>query len=111
MGRERNERITLRVSEQEMLTIRDKMNEIGMTSMNAYLRKMATDGIIVTVDFPELKEVARLVRYAGNNLNQLAKKANSGESIYPEDVQDIRERFDAIYDELNDLNKKLARLI
>lgn len=103
--------ILLRISDEEYDLILERMKESGMTNRNAYFLKMALDGIIVTLDFPELKEVNRLLRYAGNNLNQLARKANSGESIYPEDVQDIKERFDRIYGELNELNRKLAKLI
>ena len=103
--------IVIRVSGEEKHAIREKMQEVGSTNLSSYARKMLLDGIVVTLDLPELKEVVRLLRYAGNNMNQLARKANAGEEVYQEDVEDIKERFDRIYGTMNDLNLKLARLI
>ena len=52
------------------------MREAGTTNMGAYLRKMALDGYILRLDLPELKEMLSQLRYMGNNVNQIAKRAN-----------------------------------
>ena len=63
------------------------MREAGTTNMGAYLRKMALDGYILRLDLPELKEMLSQLRYMGNNVNQIAKRANEVGVI---DEMDIR---------------------
>ena len=103
--------VVIRLSDEEKDAIRERMKDTGCINLSGFARKMMLEGIFVTLDLPELKEVIRLLRYAGNNLNQLAKKANAGVAVYPEDVEDIKERFDGIYELLNNLNRSLSKLI
>lgn len=63
-------------SKAELNAIREKMQELGTHNMAAYLRKMALDGYCIRLDLGDLKKVVSLMRYASNNLNQYAKKAN-----------------------------------
>ncbi len=88
----REQRIHLRVSQDEYDLIRQKMAQSGCVNMSAYLRKMAIDGLIVKLDMSEMKEILRLLQYNGNNINQIAKRLNEGKSIYALDIADIKNK-------------------
>ena len=57
--------------------------------MSGYIRKMCIDGYTVNLQIPELTECAKLLRYISNNVNQIARRVNSGSGIYPDEVDEI----------------------
>ena len=103
----REQRIHLRVSQDEYDLIKQKMTQCGCINMSAYLRKMAIDGLIVNLDMPEMKEILRLLRYNGNNINQIAKRLNEGESIYASDISDIKDKQAEILKLIREIYLKL----
>lgn len=108
--REKDQMLHFRVSNAELNAIREKMQELGTHNMAAYLRKMALDGYCIRLDLGDLKKVVSLMRYASNNLNQYAKKANETGSIYLEDIQDLKIRFEQIWSELKEIHIRLASI-
>lgn len=108
--REKDQMLHFRVSKAELNAIREKMQELGTHNMAAYLRKMALDGYCIRLDLGDLKKVVSLMRYASNNLNQYAKKANETGSIYLEDIQDLKIRFEQIWSELKKIHIRLASI-
>lgn len=108
--REKDQMLHFRVSKAELNAIREKMQELGTHNMAAYLRKMALDGYCIRLDLGDLKKVVSLMRYASNNLNQYAKKANETGSIYLEDIQDLKIRFEQIWSELKEIHIWLASI-
>ena len=74
--RKREVQLNFRVSPEELALIEQKMAQLGTTNREAYLRKMAIDGLIVKLDMPELREMISLLRRSSNNLNQIAQKAH-----------------------------------
>lgn len=86
------------VSEKELSQIRRKMQQAGISNTSAYVRKMAIDGYIVHLDVSDIQEMVRLLRICSNNLNQYARRANEGGSIYYEDIQDLKTRLDRIWE-------------
>lgn len=108
--REKDQMLHFRVSKAELNAIREKMQELGTHNMAAYLRKMALDGYCIRLDLGDLKKVVSLMRYASNNLNQYAKKANETGSIYLEDIQDLKIRFEQIWSELKEIHIRLANI-
>ena len=93
----RTVQMNFRVSEAEEKLIRAKMEEVGIRSPGAYLRKMALDGYCIRLELKDIKEVIFLLRNATNNLNQYAKRANETGSIYEADIKDLQARFDEIW--------------
>ena len=108
--REKDQMLHFRVSKAELNAIREKMQELGTHNMAAYLRKMALDGYCIRLDLGDLKKVVSLMRYASNNLNQYAKKANEIGSIYLEDIRDLKIRFEQIWSELKEIHIRLASI-
>lgn len=68
--------IHLKLSEEDLSLIKERMKQAEIINMSAYIRKMAIDGYYIFVDFKELLEVIRLLRIDSNNINQIAKAAN-----------------------------------
>ena len=108
--KKRNVQLHFHVSEQELNLIKEHMKLIGVKNLSAYLRKMAVDGYIIHLDMSEIKELIRLLRICSNNLNQYAKRANETGSIYGDDIENIKERLEEIWDAVNVLIKGLANI-
>ena len=104
---ERSKRIELRVTEYELMKIRDRMEEAGISSLTAYLVRMAIHGYVIVMDLSDLKEILRLLQISGNNLNQYARKANETGSIYHEDIEELKNNQKEI---LQEMRKVLDRL-
>ena len=83
------------------------MEEAGISSLPAYLIRMALHGFIIVMDLSDLKEILRLLQISGNNLNQYVKKANETGSIYREDIEELKTNQKEI---LQEMRKVLDRL-
>ena len=106
----RDQDVHFLASKEEVERIHEKMDELGIRSMGAYLRKMALDGYCIRLDLGDLKKIVSLMRYASNNLNQYAKKANETGNIYMDDIQDLQLRFNQIWAELKEIHIRLANI-
>ena len=108
--RKRDKQLKIWVSQEELDMIHQKMAEFGTSNMGAFVRKMVIDGYIVKLDIPELKEIIRLLSPIGNNVNQIARKLNTGGSIYHEDIAEVNAKLDAVYKLQRRILKKLAKI-
>ena len=86
------------------------MREAGTANMGAYLRKMALDGYILRLDLPELKEILSQLRYMGNNVNQIAKRANQVGVIDEMDIRGVSKRQERMLEQMARLLEKLSAL-
>lgn len=100
-----------RVTQEEYDLILQRMEEIGFPSIRAYLLKMALNGAIVTLDLADVRECSRLLRIVSNNLNQLARRANEGGSIYAADIADMKNRLDEIWALQEKIIKSLTKIL
>lgn len=81
--------LRFRVSPEEENMIKTKIEQAGIISVSAYLRKMAIDGYVIKLELPELRKMISLLRRANNNFNQIAKHINATGRIYAEDMEEI----------------------
>ncbi len=107
----RNINIGFRVTAEEQALIRQRMEEANVTSLRAYLLKMALNGYIIHVDLKDVRECSRLLRIVGNNVNQIAVRVNSGGSVYAADIADVRERLDGIWANQNKIIGDLSNIL
>ena len=89
MARNRNVQIIFWVSEAEKGMIEEKMVQAGMRNLSAVLRRIAIDGMIVRLELPELKEMVSLLRYASNNINQIARRMNESGRVYGTNLEQV----------------------
>ena len=91
--------------------IEKRMHEIGVRNKCAYFRKMAIDGYYICVDLADVKEMVRLLRIYGNNLNQLARRANEGGSIYRNDVEDLQHEMHELWKMMRQILQKFRNIL
>lgn len=108
MARSRNVQIIFWVSEAEKSMIEEKMAQADMTNLSAYLRRIAIDGMIVRLELPELKEMVSLLRYASNNINQIARRMNESGRVYGTDLDQVIQNQEQLWDMANGILVKLA---
>ena len=108
VNRVRKVQLNFRVTEREKQLIEERMQEIGTTNREAYLRKIAIDGMLVKLEVPELKEIVSLMRRTSNNINQIARRLNEIGRIYEVDITDVQNQQEQLWDMLNSLITKLS---
>ncbi len=97
-------------SEEELNVVHKKMADAGVQNRSAYFRKMALDGYIVKLDMKDIHELVRLLRNATNNLNQIAKLANSTGRIYYSEISDIQAKQDEIWKATKEILARLSAI-
>lgn len=109
--RKREVQLNFRVSPQELAVIEEKMSQLGTKNREAYLRKMALDGYVVKLEFPELKELVSLMRYSSNNLNQLTRRVHETGRVYDADLEDISRRQEQLWEGIREILTQISKLL
>ena len=107
VNRVRRVQLNFRVTEREKELIEKRMQELGTTNREAYLRKIAIDGMLVKLEVPELKQILSLMRYTSNNINQIAHRLNETGRIYEVDIGQVQAQHEQLWSLLNSLLEKL----
>lgn len=102
--------IYVRVTKDEWKQIHERMAEVGMKNMSAFIRKMALNGYLIKLDLSDVKEVLRLLHINSNNLNQYAKRANETGSIYEADIKDLRRSHQEILKLMGEILDRLSSI-
>lgn len=83
--------IYVKFKQEEVEMIHERMKEAGVQNMSAFIRKMALNGYLINLRWPDLSKVLSLHSRISNNLNQYSKKANETGNIYREDIAELKE--------------------
>ena len=88
----RTRKIVLRVpvTPEEQELIRQKMALLHTRNFSAYARKMLIDGYVVHIDTTDIRAQTAELQKIGVNVNQIARRLNSMEPLYTQDVADIK---------------------
>ena len=86
-----------KVSPEEKEVIDRKMALLGTMNLRAYLRKMAVDGYVVQLDMSSVVELVKLLRSISSNVNQIARRCNSTNNLYAQDVEDLRQGYTEVW--------------
>ena len=106
----RSIRISVRLTEEEHRLLKEKMARIGVTNQEAFLRKMALDGLVIKLELPELKQMISLLRYTSNNINQIARRMNESGRIYDTDLEQVVQNQEQLWDMANGILTRLAAI-
>ena len=96
-NRKRNIQMKFWISENEKRLIDEKMKQLPIRQYGAYFRKMAIEGYILVVDRSETKAYIRELQAVSRNINQIAKRANASGTVYEQDIADIKEVVNEIW--------------
>lgn len=100
-------RLGIRLTEEEENLIRERMKDSGIDNLSAYIREMALNGYMINVDVTDVKEMCRLLSRYGNNINQIAKRANESGVVNPSDIHSIQSQMDEMFQLMRRILKKL----
>ena len=95
---------------EEAELIKECFAATGMISRAAFFRKMAIKGYHISMDTSDVNEMIRLLRNVNNNMSQLAKVSRETKSAYAADIEDLRQRYDSLWDATNKILKKLTKI-
>ena len=109
-NRNRPVQVKFRVTPEERKMIDRRMEQADISNMAAYLRKMAIDGYVVKLELPELRDFISLLRRTSNNFNQIARRVNSTDRIYADDIAEMKNLLEQIWEADNRILEKLAAI-
>lgn len=78
--------------ENDWAIIEAKAKEMNVDTTK-YITRAAVSGNVQVVNFKGLSELSAELRSIGNNINQLARKANEINNIYADDYDEMRKEF------------------
>lgn len=96
-NRKRNVQIKFWVTEEERELIKLRMSQLSTQRIGAYMRKMAINGLIIYTDMTDIKETNRELHSIGVNVNQIARRVNETNSIYKDDIAELKNYMDKIW--------------
>lgn len=86
----------------EELNIIDQKSKAAVLDRSKYCRKMTLDGIIVKQDFSSVDTLVYEINKIGNNINQVAHRANQIESVPYEDIRFLKNQLNKIYKQIEE---------
>ena len=102
--------LKVRVSPAEMDAIKRKLENSGMNSFSGFVRAMIFEGYIIHIDENELKRIIKLTNNIANNINQIAHRVNITDKVYKEDIDEIEELGNKLWQPLLFLQSKVLQL-
>jgi len=109
-NRKRNIQVKFRVDEKEYECILKKVQLSGKRNMASYLRYMAITGRIMNIELEDLKITSANVGRITSSLNQIAKRINATGNIYDEDIADMKDKVDKVWQELRSIRLALRSI-
>lgn len=109
-NRNRNIPLQFYVTQEEYEEIQRRMKDTKVKNFSIYARKMLLNGMIIVPNWEELKNVHRQISGIGNNINQIARRANETRSIYKDDVEELTHQIGEIRRMLFDLVRLMEKI-
>lgn len=95
--RTRKHPVQFYLSDEEEYILEKKFQLSRMKSKSAFLRKLVLYGFVYDVDYSHIRNMNALLGNIGGNLNQIAKRVNTTNTIYKRDMEDIKELMNQIW--------------
>ncbi len=95
------------VTVKEKAAIQKRKELVGLKNMSTYLRKIATDGYLLNVDLSCFDKMLEDIHGVSKNINQIAKRINATNNIYAEDMQELKNNQEKIWELLREIYSQL----
>ena len=112
MPRYRNINLRVMVTEEEKRAIEEKMKIMRMSNMGEFVRLALTTTQPVNIDTSGFLALSYEINHLGVNLNQIAKKVNTTNAVYENDIRECKEIFEkaekallSFYDLIDEVEK------
>lgn len=93
----RKSKISFRINEDEKAIIQKRFELSGQKRLSDYLRLISMNGYILTFDKNEIDKMRSGIANISNNINQIARRINSTGNIYSEDITELKEKIDELW--------------
>ena len=100
----------IRLTEAEYEAIERKFRNSGLKSRSEFIRTMIFEGYLILIKEDELKKLNQLIYNVANNINQIAVRVNSTGNVYADDISEIKEGQDKIWQQLKFFQSKFLSL-
>ena len=71
---------------------------------------MAVDGYMIQLDLADVRELVSLLRRTSNSLNQLTKWVHQTGNIYGNDIEDLRQSYDRLWEVADEILTRLSSI-
>ena len=105
-----NRYMQIRLTQEEYEAIERKFQNSGLKSRSEFIRTLIFEGIIAHISEDELRKIYRLVSNIAGNINQIAVRVNSTGNVYAEDIAEIKEGLQKIWQPLRYFQSQLQKL-
>lgn len=106
----RTRSVQVRLTQEEYDFLEKKFRLSGYKSKSEFMRIAFFETLIVKFNAEELQELLRLVRSISNNINQIAVRVNSTDKVYVEDMEQIKDGVERIWQQLRYFRSQLQQL-
>ena len=96
-NRTRTNRNEFHLNDDEQYILDEKFKLSGMKSKSAFLRKLILYGYVYDVDYSYLRNYNTELGRISSSLNQIAKRINSTNHIYQEDMDEVKELMNKVW--------------
>ena len=96
-NRTRTNRNEFHLNDDEQYILDEKFKLSGMKSKSAFLRKLILYGYVYEVDYSYLRNYNTELGRVSSSLNQIAKRINSTNHIYQEDMDELKELMNEVW--------------
>lgn len=96
-NRIRTNELKVFLSDDEKFILNKKLELSNMRSKSAFIRHLILYGYVYDVDYSYLQEFNALLGRISSSLNQIAKRVNSTNNIYQDDMEQIKKEIDEIW--------------
>ena len=100
----------IRLTEAEYESIERKFRNSGLKSRSEFIRTMIFEGYLILINEDELNKLNQLIYNVANNINQIAVRVNSTGNVYADDISEIKEGQDKIWQQLKFFQSKFLSL-
>lgn len=99
--------VKTRMSEEELEYFNRKFEMSGLKSKSEFMRMMFFEGLVVKFSDDDMHFLMRQISGMTSNINQIATRVNSTNKIYANDIEEIRQKQEEIWQQLKYLESQL----
>lgn len=97
--RYRDKEVKFFVTDTELQMI-DQKAAVAELDRSKYLRKIAIEGFIIKRDFTQVEQLVYEINKIGNNINQVARRANEIDFVNKGEIMYLKKQLDSIYNQI-----------
>ena len=106
-NRTRNNGVLIYLNDQELALLDKKLAKSHLRSRSAYIRELITYEFVYTVDYSYISEYSYQLSQIGKNINQIAHKVNSTNSVTENDMKKLKNEWRKLWQSFESMESKV----